>query len=797
MPNLSRRGASFSNNQQGSRRKTAQPILNRKRVAAVAVAATMTIGLGRSALGDTLIFDASLTAPSSAAIMDGTGTWDQTTQDFFDTTSSPPDVAWTNGNNAVFGGGSSGTAGAIGVTVAQSFNNLTFSDPSAGTYSLSGSALTASGSIIDNLNVPTNSASVADAITFGSGATLSGGGTGTVSFTGALTGSVAITGGNFALTTLPSGTTQLSGGTLDIPNNYIPASSKLQLVGGTSSALNLGGTNISTSSGTFTNGSGYGKPFNALTYTGSGAATISILNGVFYGNSTNLSPQGTAVPPATVVSPTVFNLGLNGALGANSNVTSYITGITGVGDLFSTNASSTWTMTLTPQANTVYVWSGTTFNSAAGTQISLALTIDGSATGTQIFTNYFGGTHGLTLTQGNLVLAHSTGNNVGGAVTVNGGTLFVSGGTTVANATPNAVDQNTTVNSGGNLSDDTTAYNSILSQSSPAGASFVSAATGTLNSGANLTVINGAELLFGHLALNGANINAELPATGVTPSSTPFIDTRNSGGNTLTAGITVTPVALDSVNHTVAVGNYHVLEYYTSAGAFTSAQFSDFALAATYPSGYVYQLANNTTAKAIDLNVYNHSVASFVSASSSPGTNTGTAPGTAITTDTINLGAFNVGDGGGTESFTLTHILANLGTAATTAGLELSSVTPGTGNDNNIAYTPALFSGAAGTSLAGGSIELAGGTVTLNTSGAGTFSDTFTLNLEDIQAGVSGVSSTPVGMNAVGSETLTLVLDGSVASNTPEPGSFGLLSVAAMAALGRRRRRASSPAQIM
>jgi len=118
-------------------------------------------------------------------------------------------------------------------------------------------------------------------------------------------------------------------------------------------------------------------------------------------------------------------------------------------------------------------------------------------------------------------------NNLGSASTVNGGTLFVQQQHRwhLQQRDGSKASPSTT---GGTLSDDTTVYDSYLSQSKPAGASFVSANTTTINLGGNLTVINGAQLLTGHLALNtgAAIINANLPGTGGTVSSTPLIDTR-------------------------------------------------------------------------------------------------------------------------------------------------------------------------------------------------------------------------------------------------------------------------------
>ena len=133
--------------------------------------AVLAVGLlaGSGALAAPYTFDAAATG--TAAFQDGSGTWDTVTPTWW--TGSAPDVPWINGNDAVFGGGVSGTAGSVTVSGAISANSLTFNTPFAGSYNLNGTggslAIAANGFIADNSS---GSSTVAVPINFGSGAAL-------------------------------------------------------------------------------------------------------------------------------------------------------------------------------------------------------------------------------------------------------------------------------------------------------------------------------------------------------------------------------------------------------------------------------------------------------------------------------------------------------------------------------------------------------------------------------------------------------------------------------------------------
>ena len=141
-------------------------------------------------------------------MQDGSGTWDSSTLTWWG--GATPDVAWTAGSDAVFGGGSSGTAGTVTVSGTVSANSITFNQPYSGNYTLGGGGgamLQIASSLTDNVSSGTTNISTG-LINFGTGPiTLSGTGAGMVQVNGELTqgpsggpASYTVTGGFWSCT---------------------------------------------------------------------------------------------------------------------------------------------------------------------------------------------------------------------------------------------------------------------------------------------------------------------------------------------------------------------------------------------------------------------------------------------------------------------------------------------------------------------------------------------------------------------------------------------------------------------
>jgi autotransporter-associated beta strand protein len=558
-------------------------------------------------------FDAS---QGTATLQDGSGTWDTVTPTWWNGTNGTADVAWVNGGDAVFGGGSSGTAGAVAISGTISANSVTFNTPFAGNYTLNGNAgpLLAINSFMADNSATTTTINVGE-IQFATGASLSGSGTGLVTVNSYLQQNSApinlsITGGYWSLTSqgnlgtvtattggtvgyetsLPGNysTINLAGGTLlFIPNGanlFQSSSCTVGIVGGTHSYYNLAGIG-GTSTSNFVGNAG---TLRRLTYSGSGLATITLQNGSFgySGGGTSISPMN-----SSGANPTVVDIASNAAWAENGSFTDYVAGITGSGYIGCSNGTSIRTIYLMPGAGAVYNFSGTTFNGTAGAAQRTPITMNATdPSGTQILSGKWAlSTGNVAVNNGNLVLASPVGNVLNGAVSVEGGNLYVS------NTSNYSVDQAVNVGFGG-LSDDTTAFNSYLG-GAPVGASINGLVT--IFPGATLTAVNGATLrLAGGLSLySGALTQFDLPSSSGTVSTLPLI---NITGATFTpsATITLTPYSLDSVNHTFAAGTYDLIQF---GGGLTAAQSSAFALGATPPSGYSFTLSAGTDGNSLDL----------------------------------------------------------------------------------------------------------------------------------------------------------------------------------------------------
>jgi fibronectin-binding autotransporter adhesin len=132
----------------------------------------------------------------NGSIQDGPGTWDLNSTNFTANLGAS-NVTLPMKSNVIFGGGSSGTAGTVSVNGNWSIGDLTFNNPSAGTYTLSGS-----GSLLFNLGaVITNNtdSTISKIIAGGNRFVKSGTGSLTLSGANTNTGGVLISQGSLIL----------------------------------------------------------------------------------------------------------------------------------------------------------------------------------------------------------------------------------------------------------------------------------------------------------------------------------------------------------------------------------------------------------------------------------------------------------------------------------------------------------------------------------------------------------------------------------------------------------------------
>ena len=204
-------------------------------------------------------------AGDGAVLTDGTGTWSVGAPNWND---AGVDQNWADNKTAVFGGGTSGTAGAVTVTSAVAPTSLTFNQPFAGNYTLSGGTIdiTVGDGITDNGTA--GNTIVNSALTGTASLNKMAGGTLTVSGINAYTGPTTVNAGtlniqsNTALGTAAGGTTVAMGGRLQLQNNITVTGEALTLNGG-DLVVATGGT--ATTSGAY----------EIHTFTSSGTLTVS------------------------------------------------------------------------------------------------------------------------------------------------------------------------------------------------------------------------------------------------------------------------------------------------------------------------------------------------------------------------------------------------------------------------------------------------------------------------------------------------------------------------------------------
>ncbi len=331
-----------------------------------------------------------------------------------------------------------------------------------------------------------------------------------------------------------------------------------------------------------------------------------------------------------------------------------------------------------------------------------------NATGTPSLTFFAVG--GLGHNSGNVTVANAA--KLGGS-----GTMVLGAGGTV------------TVQSGGTLMGTLTINGPVAIQTG--GALKPGSSIGTLNTGA--------------LTLAGA-YEVELGTPGLTPAAGLSDRTVVTGDVTLTGG---TLQLVDNANAngqgSAGAGRYRLIDY-------TGNRTDTFA-SVVNPTAKLAKLAYNDAETAVDLELWDHGVASFSDASTT-------------TSLTVDLGQKKRNSGTYSLGFAIYNLLQ---TAGLTAGLDMSFLL--VGSDEAALWTDL----ASLTNLAGGD---SGAFLAFLDSALplGSYSETYQLTLTDNTAGFYGAANP--------SQILTLTLTATI---IPEPASAALLALAGLAALRRRR----------
>jgi fibronectin-binding autotransporter adhesin len=124
--------------------RSAAKLLARSVVAGASILAAVFAGTAVPAAAGTYNWNG---GGGTSSIIDGPGTWSAGTGTWYDGVSNYS-ALWSNGNGAVFGGGSSGAAGTVSVSGSVSATNLTFSQPASGNYAFSGGTISLSGNTL-------------------------------------------------------------------------------------------------------------------------------------------------------------------------------------------------------------------------------------------------------------------------------------------------------------------------------------------------------------------------------------------------------------------------------------------------------------------------------------------------------------------------------------------------------------------------------------------------------------------------------------------------------------------------
>lgn len=216
-----------------------------------------------------------------ATITDGSGTWQVGVGNWND---AGTDVNWADGNKAVFGGGSSGTAGTVTLGGDISADTLTFNAANSGTYTINLSGF--------NLGVTSNTFGAITGVSgFGSVLITDSVGTGALSVP-ATNASINLT-GNMTIDAKVTGTTRVftaGAGNLTVTNPANDFTGEFgKQNGGILSFSSVADTGVASAAGA---GSSISVGFNAqLQYTGGAASTNRELR--LFGNNGTLNNNGT------------------------------------------------------------------------------------------------------------------------------------------------------------------------------------------------------------------------------------------------------------------------------------------------------------------------------------------------------------------------------------------------------------------------------------------------------------------------------------------------------------------------
>ena len=369
---------------------TAKRVRARRATALLAAAATAAGGLGagggRAAHAATYVFDP---LASTAGGTDGSGSWDTTTSDWFNTstgaTVNPQPWSNSTADTAVFGSG--GTAGTVAVSSVNvgtiQFNTVT------GSYGLAGGTVTLGGAATITAG-PGTTSSIASILTGAAGLTVNGGGTLALSGTNTFTGGFKLLGSTLDINSTAalgptSGTFNIgSGSTVDnttaaaitVANpvvqagGYAYAGTRGLTFSGGYTLFNAGtGVQdaIAVNAGTLTLSGGIGGT-GGLNKTGPGMLTLTA--GSTYTGGLNVSG-------GTLSISTVSQLGAGGSANGGSAATASGTVYIGAAEIDDTNGTTG--VPLSPGVNFVFGSPTSTFGiTTAAANLTLNGTLSGS-----------------------------------------------------------------------------------------------------------------------------------------------------------------------------------------------------------------------------------------------------------------------------------------------------------------------------------------------------------------------------------------------------------------------------------
>ena len=673
-------------------------------------------------------------------------TWDGATNATWNTTTGTnwAGVAWTNGNDAVFGATGVGTITNAGVTA----HNITFN--TAG-YTISGGVLSLSGA---TPTITTAAAATISSVISGpAGLAKAGAATLTLSGANNYTGGTSISAGTLLLSgagTLgdTGNTLSITGGTLDLGNTNqtvaattLSGNTTIQSTGGTKTlstgGVTVNGSNNTIASSAIVTGAVGLNPGAALADNGSLTGNLTVGSGTLTGSGSVTGTTGVTGGTIngsglTLTGVTTFN-GAGNTLGGSVNSTNGVTLASGAA--LALNAALSGNLT---------VGNGTItgIGSVTGTTSVTGGTLNGTGlvlTGVTTF-NGLGNTLSGTMTSISGVTM-----NAGAALAVNGvlgGNLTVGNGTLTGTGTVNGTTGVTggTINGSGLTLTGVTTFNGAGntlggSVNSTNGVTLASGAALALNAAlsGNLTVgngtITGIGSVTGTTSVTGGTLNGTgLVLTGVT--------TFNGLGNTLSgtmtsiSGVTMNAGAALALNGaltgTLAVGNGTL----TGTGGSVSG--------ATTLNGGTINLTSGTLSSTLGVTGGNWNGAGSVTG--------------AVTSSS---GTFTIGAGA--------NLTANGGLNVTGGGIAGTGTI--TGNVNYTSSTSSTF---------GGGIAGAGKTLTMNGTGA-----TLTLTGSSTYTGTTTISAGTLKLDRVAADNTTIIGDGNTATTSDIVINGGTLEVAA------------------